>query len=52
MQDLSSLTKDWTLAPAVEAQSLNHWTASWVDFCIWYKVRVPLYSLHMDVQFS
>ena len=27
MQDLSSLTKDQTCAPAVETQSLNHWTA-------------------------
>ena len=27
MQDLSSLTKDETCAPAVETQSLNHGTA-------------------------
>ena len=27
MQDLSSLTREWTRAPAVEVQSLNHWTA-------------------------
>ena len=26
MQDLSSLTRDRTCAPAVEVQSLNHWT--------------------------
>ena len=25
--DLSSLTRDWTLAPAMEARSLNNWTA-------------------------
>ena len=25
MQDLSSLTRDWTFAPAIEAQSPNHW---------------------------
>ena len=27
MRNLSSQTRDWTRAPAVEAQSLNHWTA-------------------------
>ena len=27
MRDLSSLTRDPTHAPAVEARSLNHWTA-------------------------
>ena len=27
IQDLSSLAKDQTCAPAVETQSLNHWTA-------------------------
>ena len=27
IQDLSSLTRDRTHAPAVEAQSVNHWTA-------------------------
>ena len=27
MRDLSSLTRDRTCAPAVEAQSSNHWTA-------------------------
>ena len=26
MQDLSSLVRDWTVAPAVEAWSLDHWT--------------------------
>ena len=28
LQNLSSLTRDWTCAPAVEAWSPNHWTAS------------------------
>ena len=27
LQDLGSRTRDWTCAPAVEAQSPNHWTA-------------------------
>ena len=27
MQDTSSLTRGWTCDPAVEAESLNHWTA-------------------------
>ena len=27
MQDLSSLTRDWTVSPSVEVQSPNHWTA-------------------------
>ena len=27
MWDLSSLTKDRTACPVLEAQSLNHWTA-------------------------
>ena len=27
MQDLSTLTKDGTHTPAVEAWSLNHWTS-------------------------
>ena len=34
MQDLSSLTRDRTCAPAVEVRSLNHWTPekSWAVF--------------------
>ena len=27
MQDLSLLTRDQTMPPAVEAQSINHWAA-------------------------
>ena len=44
--DLSSLTRDWTCAPAVEAQSPDHWTArefpqsafwTWIKiFCSWH----------------
>ena len=37
MPDLSSLTRDQTHAPAVEARSLNPWTAR--------KVPVPLVSV-------
>ena len=33
MCDLISLTRDWTCAPAREAQSLNHWTAG--EFLVW-----------------
>ena len=33
MCDLISLTRDWTRAPAGEAQSLNHWTAG--EFLVW-----------------
>ena len=42
MRNLSSQTRDWTHAPAVEARSLNHWTArnpapappAQHDFCV------------------
>ena len=52
MWDLSSLTRDWTRGPAVEAQSLNHWAAREVPllYClvdlhsvIWYK---PTFLYH------
>ena len=36
MWDLSSLTRDQTHAPKVEAQSLNHWTTR--------EVPIPLYK--------
>ena len=32
MWDLSSLTRDWTCAPAAEVQSLNHWTSREVPY--------------------
>ena len=35
MQDLSSLTKDQTCAPAVETQSLNHGTAREVPILVY-----------------
>ena len=36
MWDHSSLTRDQTLSPAVEVQSLNHWTTLEVLFCVPY----------------
>ena len=36
MWDLSSLTRDWTHAPASEAWSLNHWTAREVPYLVFF----------------
>ena len=40
MWELSSLTRDWTRAPVLEAISLNHWTTRQV-------VEAVLYSNHV-----
>ena len=45
MWDLSSLTRDRTCTPAVEAQSLNHWTTREVPqriFNVWVEVSHPM----------
>ena len=36
MWDLSSLTRDQTLAPVVETLNINHWTAREVPFLLWF----------------
>ena len=36
MWDLSSLTRNQTYAPAVEVQSLNHWTTREVPFVAYF----------------
>lgn len=36
--NLSSGTRDWTCAPALEVQNLNHWTAREVTLCLFGRV--------------
>ena len=45
MQDLSSLTRDQTQAPAVEAWSRNHWMAREVQHTLSYHTTQQLRSL-------
>ena len=44
MWDLSFPTRDWTSAPALEAQSLNHWTAREVPIKPFFKALKALLS--------
>ena len=43
MQDLSSLTRDWSCTPCIGRQSLNHWTAKEVPIALClFKRRVAM----------
>ena len=41
MQDLSSPTRDRAAPPAVEAHSLNHWTAREVPVLVIFSLPIP-----------
>ena len=55
MWDLSSLTRDWTHAPALEAQHLNHWTTREVpvgsptrEVLFWWTSSIPYFSVTLS----
>ena len=47
MWGLSSLTRDWTHTPALEAQSLNHWTAREVSILLLFQKKEQNYLCAM-----
>ena len=49
LQDLSSLTRDWTRATAVEVRSPNHWTTREAPLCFSFLHScLPLKPQHLD----
>ena len=53
MWDLSSPTRNWTCALAVEARILNHWTAREVPTCICFKIKfIDVYFITKSTHFK